>query len=334
MFKPQTSRRAAKYCLAVAACALTAAFSSQAIAQTVMQLAPAQSVKKVVNGKLAAQVDNGWVIYQGLAGQPTLNFYDTDTSGSFKLKTTGNGLNGNGLIFDAGGIVFAPCPASGAPSRCQFNNDTGLTGVGIGYGQATFGGAGGAAGGWVNDNTLAARLTNPNQLPGSISGLAIDPVNGGYAVGWDSNNPTGRNHAILWQLDSAGQTYKPLTQIDLGTLGGATSQALGISKNAKYVVGLANTAAQKVHAVYAPTTATSWTDITANFPAGVIKSRAFAASDTGYIGGSATVKRLVSGKTHSVDIGFVYNTADSSVKFFEAPGYNVKPLKVLADGRV
>jgi hypothetical protein len=334
MFKPQTSRRAAKYCLAAAACALVAATSSQAFAQTVMQLAPAQSVKKVVNGKFAAEVDNGWVIYQGLAGQPTLNFYDTDSSGSFKLKTTGNGLNGNGLIFNAGGIVFGPCPASGAPSRCQFNNDTGLTGVGIGFGQATFGGAGGQAGGWVNDSTLAARLTNPDQAAGSISGLAIDSVNGAYAVGWDADNASFRNHAILWKLNSANQTYAPQSQIDLGTLGGATSQALGISKNAKYVVGLADTAAKKVHAVYALTTATSWTDITTGFPAGVIKSRAFAASDTGFIGGSATVKRLVAGKNHSVDIGFVYNTADGSVKFFEAPGFNVKPLKVLADGRV
>src|SRR5437868_14885975 len=112
MFKRETSRRAAAYCLA--ACASTAAFSSQANAQTIVQLAPAQSVKKVVNGKFAAQVDNGWVIYQGLAGQPTLNFYDTDTSGSFKLKTTGNGLTGNGLLFDAGGIVFGPCPLAAA----------------------------------------------------------------------------------------------------------------------------------------------------------------------------------------------------------------------------
>jgi hypothetical protein len=334
MFKPHTSRRAANYCLAAAACALAAVFSSQAVAQTVMQLAPAQSVKKVVNGKFAAQVDNGWVIYQGLAGQPTLNFYDTDTSGSFKLKTTGNGLNGNGLLFDAGGIVFGPCPVAAAPVRCQTNNDTGLTGVGIGFGQATFGGAGGQAGGWVNDSSLSAYLTNPNQAPGSIAALAIDPVNGAYAVGWDLNLTSFKDHATITKLDSAGQTYKPISQVDLGTLGGAMSQALGISKNAKYVVGLANTAANKIHAVYALSTATAWTDITPSFPAGVIKSRALAASDTGFIAGSATVKRLVNGKSHSVDIGFVFNTADSGVKFFEAPGFNVKPLKVLADGRV
>ena len=333
MFKQQASQRIAHYRGAAAVCAVLAFFSIQeAAAQVVVTLAPATAVKKVVNGKFAAQVDNGWVIYSGLQGQPTLNFYDTDTNGSFKLKTVGNGLNGNGLLFEAGGIVFAPCPAG--VGKCQDNNDTGQAGIGIGFGQATFGGQGGAAGGWVSDNSLAAHLTNPDQAPGSLAGLAIDSANGAFAVGWDSDNATFSNHAILWKLDSAGQTYKPLSQTDLGTLGGRTSQAFGISKNANYVVGIATTAANKTHAVYALTSATSWTDITANFPAGVIKSRALAASNNGYIAGSATVKRLVNGKNHSVDIGFVYNTADSSVKFFEAPGYNVIPLKVLDNGRV
>ena len=333
MFAPRSSLRTARTFSTVALCALAGAavLSQPASAQTVVQLAPAAAVKKVVNGKFAAEVDNGWVIYQGLQGQPTLNFYDTDTTGSFKLKTTGNGILGNGVIFDAGGIVFGPCPV-GAPSRCQFNSDTGLTGVGIGFGQATFGGAGGQAGGWVNDSALAAHITNPNQSPGSIAALAIDATNGAYAVGWDQK--ISGNHAIVWQLNSAAKTYAPLAMTDLGTLGGATSQALGISKNALYVAGIANTAANKAHAVYALSTATAWTDISTGFPSEVIKSRAFAASDSGYIAGSATVKRLIGGKKHSVDIGFVYNTADASVKFFEAPGYDVKPLKVLANGRV
>jgi hypothetical protein len=334
MFEKISLRHAKRYGRAASVCALiaAAAFSSQAFAQTVVQLAPAQSVKKVVNGKFAAEVDNGWVIYQGLQGQPTLNFYDTDTSGSFKLKTTGFGQNNVGLFFDAGGIVFGACPVAPSPVRCQLNSDTGLTGVGVGFGQATFGGQGGAAGGWVNDSSLAAHLTNPDQAPGSIAGLAIDTVNGAHAVGWDSDNPTFQNHAIIWHLSSTN--FAPTGLTDLGTLGGHTSQALGISRNAKYVVGIANTAANKGHAVYALSSATSWTDITGGFPAGVARSRAFAASDTGFIAGSATVKRLINGKNHSVDIGFVFNTADSSVKFFEAPGYDVKPLKVLADGRV
>jgi len=331
MFKQYT--RMAKYRGAAAICAILAAFTAQeAAAQVVVTLAPPQAVKKVVNGKFAAQVDNGWVIYAGLQGQPTLNFYDSDSSGTFKLKTVGNGLNGNGLLFEAGGIVFAPCPAGSG--KCQANSDSGVTGIGIGFGQATFGGQGGQAGGWVSDNTLAAHLTNPDQAPGSLSGLAIDATNGAFAVGWDSDNASFANHGIIWQLDSAGQTYKPLTQTDLGTLGGRTSQAFGISKNAKYVVGIATTATNKTHAVYTLTGATSWTDIATGFPAEVIKSRALAASNNGYIAGSATVKRLIAGKKHSVDIGFVYNTADSTVKFFEAPGYNVIPLKVLDNGRV
>jgi len=334
MLAHKSSHRSARYFRTVALCALVGAAlsSQQANAGPVVQLAPAASVKKVVNGKFAAEVDNGWVIYQGFQGQPTLNFYDSDTTGTFKLKTTGNGILGNGMFFDAGGIVFGACPVAPSPVRCEFNSDTGLTGVGIGFGQATFGGAGGAAGGWVNDSKLAAHLTNPDQSPGSIAALAIDATNGAYAVGWDLRL-TG-NHAIIWKLDSAGQTYAPLSITDLGTLGGATSQALAISKNARYVAGIANDAANKSHAVYALSTATAWTSISTSLPSGVIKSRALAASDTGFIAGSATVKRLIRGKNHSVDIGFVFNTADSSVKVFEAPGYNVKPLGVLADGRV
>ena len=332
-------RRSAVHLYSAALCALiaTAVTSQPAAAQlisggAIAQLAPAASVKKVANGKFAAEVDNGWVIYQGFQGQPTLNFYDTDTSGSFKLRTSGFGTASLGLLFDAGGIVFAPCPVGAGTIKCQFNSDTGLTGVGIGFGQATFGGQGGQAGGWVNDSSLAAHLTNPNQSPGSIGALAIDPVNGAYAVGWDLR--ASGNHAIIWQLNAAAKTYAPLAMTDLGTLGGTTSQALGISKNARHVVGIANDAANKGHAVYALSTATAWTDISTGFPSDVIKSRALAASDTGFIAGSATVKRLIGGKKHSVDIGFVYNTADASVKFFEAPGYDVKPLKVLADGRV
>jgi len=301
--------------------------------------APTNSIKKVVNGKYAVQVDNGWVIFQGFTGQPTLNFYDADAtgdfnpSGSIKLKPAGQGQSGTGLFFNAGGIAFAPCVVTALPSRCA-TSSAGPSGVGIGFGQATFGGAGGAAGGWVNDNTMTAYLTNTDQNTGSIAGLSVDATNGAYAVGWDLNTSTFSNHGIIWALDSAGQTYKPLSKKDLGTLGGTTSQALAISKNAKYVAGIANTANNKAHAVYALTSASGWTDISTGFPSEVIKSRALAASNTGFIAGSATVKRTIAGKKHSVDIGFVYDTNTATVKFFEDPGANVIPMKVLDDGRV
>lgn len=310
----------------IAVAALLAGSTWQAVAQPIALLAPPTAVKKVVNGKFAAGVDNGWVIYQGFQGQPTLNFYDQDTGGSFKLKTAGNGQLGNGLFFNAGGIVFAPC-AVATTNKCTVNDNTGEPGVGLGFGQATFGGAGGAAGGWVSDNALVAHLTNPDQAPGSIAALAADATNGAYAVGWDNG------HGIIWKLDSTSQTYVPNGKIDLGTLGGFTSQALGISRNAKYVAGIATNAANKGRAVYALTTDTAWTDIGGALGS-VIKSRALAASNTGFIAGSATVKRNVAGKNRSIDIGFVYNTADASVKFFEAPGANVVPLRVLDDGRV
>ena len=115
MFKTKSSAPAFKFILIAAASAIAATVIS-AHAQTastgpVIALAPAQSVKKVTNGKFAAEVDNGWVIYQGFQGQPTLNFYDTDISGSLKLVTAGFGAGGAGLFFDAGGIVFGPCAA-------------------------------------------------------------------------------------------------------------------------------------------------------------------------------------------------------------------------------
>ncbi len=269
------------------------------------------------------------MLYQGIQGQPTVGFYVTDTDGnfapssSFKLKTAGNGQNGNGLFFNGGGVVFAPGTAP-APGKCSISGD-GTSGVGIGFGQATFGGAGGAAGGWTSDSSFAAHVTNSDQVSGSVSGVAVDATNGAYAVGWDLNTTSFTNHAIIETLDSAHQTFAPIAKTDLGTLGGPTSQALAISKNAKYVVGIADNAAGKAHAVFALTTATAWTDLTTAFPGTVIKSRALAVSNAGMVAGSATVKRSIAGKTKSVDIGFVYDINTGSVKFFEASGADVIP---------
>jgi uncharacterized membrane protein len=169
---------------------------------------------------------------------------------------------------------------------------------------------------------------------GSVAGVAADAVNGAFAVGWSLSISTFRNHAQIMKLDSAGQTYKVLTRTDLGTLGGHTSQALAISKNALHVVGIADDPDDKGHAVYAASNATSWTDITGGFPGDVIKSRGLAVSNTGIIAGSATVKRIWATALRSVDIGFVYNINTASLTFFEMPGANVIPLRVLDDGRV
>src|SRR5258706_3561316 len=93
-------------------------------AQSVVPLAAPLIVKKVVNGKFAAMVDNGWVIYQGTNQAPTLNFYNSDAAGNFnpgpalKLRTSGTGGGpGTGVIFNSGGIVFAPCPTAPNPVK-------------------------------------------------------------------------------------------------------------------------------------------------------------------------------------------------------------------------
>src|SRR5262249_2075979 len=158
------------------------------------------------------------------------------------------------------------------------------------------GGAGSAAAGWVNDNTVSANFTDADfNNPGSVAAVSADAVNGAFAVGWSINAMTFRNHAQIKTLNSVPQTYQVINRQDIGTLGGPTSQALAISPNAMHVVGIADDATGKAHAVYTLATGTSWTDITGGFPGEVIKSRAFAVSNTGMITGSATVKRNVFG---------------------------------------
>src|SRR5262249_45928884 len=153
---------------------------------------------------------------------------------------------------------------------------------------------------------ITAQRTNPDENPGAIGDVAADATNGAYAVGRDSS-ATGSNQGIVLTLDEAGGTYKVLSSRSLGTLGGDTSEALDINKAATYVVGDADDADGKGHAVYALAGSGGWIDITTGFPAEVIQSKALSVNDAGMITGTATVKRVVAGKTRSVNIGFVYS---------------------------
>jgi hypothetical protein len=310
---------------------------------------PKTPTKVEAGNNFEVAADNGWVIYQGLNNDPTLNFYDAFGSklGSFKLVTPGGGPSA-GILYDAGGIVFAPC-AAGSKRRCS-TSENGVVGVGLGFGQVN---NGSPAGGWVSDDDLVAFRTNPDFAAGSIAAVAVNPGVAAYAVGWD-DDATGVARATMLTLDAtAGQTYAPTAQTDLGTLGGATSQALGISTGGTYIAGLATTAANKTHAVFATTaTATSscgaqsacWADLssaiaTAASPAAVIKSRALVANDAGYIAGSYDVKEtLYAGtagqRTTTVSVGFVYDINAGSVTLLPAAHANVVPLAVLGDGSV
>jgi len=272
----------------------------------------------------------------GKAALPSMRFYNANNGvyhlgGTAHLGLTGSGLGGQGAFINVNGLIYVPCPASAVPpkTKCHPQNG-GPSGIGLTFGQATFG-AGASAGGYITNNLALVRPTNPDQNPGNIVGAAFDPTNGAYAVGWDSSS--GSAHAVVMTLDSAGQTYNPTKQTDLGTLGGATSKALGISRNAKYVVGTADTSFSS-HAVYALTNASAWTDIGINMPAEALASRALAVNVNGVIAGSYTAKRILAGKLHSIDVGFVYDTNTSTLKTFEASGASVIPLKVLDDGRV
>ncbi len=301
---------------------------------------PAVSTKKVVNGAFAVEVDNGWVVWQGATNTPSMEFYDTFSDGSFgstgsiKLKTAGVGSSSTGVGFDTAGVVFAPVPQGQGKATLS---EGGIYGVGIGFGELTSGGAGGSLSGWFSDDNIQAHASDPtNFLPGAITAVAVDPTNGAYAVGWDqAATPTGQ--AFVLKLNSTGKTYAPVGRTNLGTLGGTASQALGISQHATYVVGSATTTAGKQHATYAPIGATSWTDLQAVFPASfngrkIAKSQALAASDDGYVAGTAVVHEDAAGRKNvAVKIGFVYNVTTPAVPptFFELVGANVIPLKVL-----
>jgi hypothetical protein len=303
------------------------------------------ALKKVVNGQFAVQVDNGFVVYQGFQNSPTLDIYSTKNNVTAKLKT---GLFGTsqGNFFSAGGIVYGACPTT-LSKNCVASDTSGQTGTGVGFGEVIVqgGGQGSSVGGWTNDETVLAHITDNTAAPGSINAVAIDPANGAYAVGWHDNATTTTQHGIIVKLDSLHQTYAPVSETDLGTLGGSLSEALGISPHASLVVGSAATAAGVNHAVYAAPTATGWTDAAANFPTTavttfgsfkILKSQATVANDSGVIAGQATVKESNVGghKSISIAIGFVYNTQTQSVAFYGVPGANVIPLKVLANGDV
>jgi hypothetical protein len=310
-------------------------------------------VKVEAGSNFELQVDNGWVIYQGLATDPTLNFYNAfgTKQGSYKLVTPGAG-SGQGDYYDAGGIVFGPCtPSSG--NRCG-GSDNGTNGVGIGFGQQN---DGSPSGGWVSNANLVSTLTNPNGSHGSMNALAISGKNS-FAVGWDSD-ATGSNRALADWLDGVSQNYIVLRQVDLGTLGGATSQAFGVSKGGTYIVGMASTSTNKDHAVYMTTPAiqtsptgcggnatgtvsTCWIDISSKVASAVAtagygavsKSRALIANDAGYIAGSAVVKETFGGRKSDIDVGFVYNINTASVTVYGMTGANVIPMIVMNDGSV
>ncbi|HVV74215.1 MAG TPA: hypothetical protein VHI52_22450, partial [Verrucomicrobiae bacterium] len=310
-----------------------------------MPQAQAATVVKVTTGQIyLVQVDHSWVVSQyfestGKTPTPKLKYFNLaggnySTGGAVTLGLTGSGFGGQFAFIPANGLVFAPCPVSTvAPKTKCHNQSGGPSGIGLVFGQATFGAAS-AIGGYVSNSAGTLSPTNRDLNPGNILAVAVDPANGAFAVGTDTNPTSGTQHGIVLTLDSAGQTYKPIARTDLGTLGGPTSAALDISANGKYVVGISSLSSPGSHAVYALTSASSWTDIAPYLPSDAGSSRAFAANGNGLIAGSYTAKRLVDGKLHSINIGFLFDANTSTVKTFEAPGADVIPLKVLSDGRV
>lgn len=314
------------------------------------------SFKKVEAGQDLVQVDNGFAVYQGFQNSPTLS--EVDIAGAslntIKLRQGSQGTF-NGNYFAAGGIVFGPCTAA-AKNDCIAGTD-GTVGVGVLYGEQIIqgGGAGSSDGGWVSDDDLHGQVLDSgvSQDFGSIAAVAIDPVNGAYAVGWRS--PTGVSNQTVAVIQALNPTnYTLATETDLSPLaGGSTTQALGINKNASLVVGMAELGKVE-HAVYAAPTATSWTDLTtqALFPTTALgypiaQSTAIAANNSGEITGELVLKEAVPGtspkKTSRISVGYTTTAGGGSApnifgfSYNVTPGgtpYNVIPLKVLSTGQV
>lgn len=329
--------------------------ADQVTANAILAAPPKHPVRQVTVFKIAVGVDNGWVVYQGgngaPTGGPTLDFFSTtDTNGNLgagssdKLAVNGTGSGGGTVFnFNAGGMVFAPCTKTGTDPKfrmaieCTPSGANGQMGIGVAFGDAFLTGTPTPAAAWTNDYTLNAFMTNQTQSAAHIQGVASDPTNGSFAVGSELNTTTNFQNAIVEQLDSAGQTYRPISKISLGTLGGTTSGAHAISKNALYIAGFAFDGFNQQQAVYAKSTDTAWSVVPlpgSTLTGTYLKSEGMAASNGGWISGTESVKRIVNGKIRIVTIGFVWKVGTPLGKTFEVPGANLIPLKVLDDGRV
>lgn len=296
---------------------------------------PGPAVKKLGN-KPPIQVDNGWVIYQSGAKDNPI-FFNTDASTGFsashtiKLKTPGATTDS---YFRAAGVAFAPCP--NGQNQCQSSEGGTAFGVGLGFGDYLLKAGNKSQGGFVSDDDMSANRTNLVLNPGTIAAVAVG-AGGAFAVGQDTAPDTTRQ-AIVMELDSANQTYDPVSTTFLPPLSGTKSLATNISKNAVYVTGSAP------NAVYAHVGDTSWTDLGPQIPKLIDshktgKSQALVANDEGdgFIAGTVSVKEDLPalGRTnYSVDVGFVYNITTNTMTFLDVPGADVVPLKVLPDGKV
>jgi hypothetical protein len=315
-------------------------------------------ITKVTSGNnLAVSVDNGFIIFQGSLGAPTLGIFDANDTHDFKVLQHGFG-QGSGNSYDAGGITFGPC-TPGAGNNCQTTTTNGVAGTGIGFGQIYPTGASGSGplsvGGWISDDDMSAHVTDGGSasaggVPGAIAGVSIDPTNGSFAVGWHTDSVSGNIHGLVWPL---GANYKPGAEIDLpglgaGVGGGQTSAAFAASQHSSFVVGAADFSPKigLTHAVYAaltPTPATSWSDATTGWPTTALgykidKSKATAANDTGTIAGqvTATETNVAGHKSIALPVGFVESVSPTlgAPTFFGVPGAEVIPMQVLANGDV
>ncbi len=329
-------------------------------------------VAKAENGFYQVSGDNGWVVYGNINNGPTVSMKNVPADlGSFsgngnpvgtsqvKLSVPSVFGPAGGSFFTASGITFVPSAASTRPA-----SPSGTTlsqyGIGLSWGTAYLnnGGIGGcgptgatncSTGGWWSDINAVAQVTNTVGALGSIYGLATNATcaatdSNGYctmfntpsfavAVGvdWASGGPL----AFIQPLDAGtfDASGAPITPSN--PFGNFFTKALGVSRNAEYVVGeIADSKGANHAAVYQiGGGATAWTDITAStgWPTSVSQSLATNASNDGFVTGRLTVKTKVGAKSVLSQEAFVYTVATNSATVFASPtaGFDVIPMAVL-----
>ena len=192
------------------------------------------------------------------------------------------GSSTEGLLFAGGGYTVIPS-LSGGSAQAMAIDDNGQM---AGNGQVSGG----------NNNAFLYSGGNTVAL-GSLSGPLGTPVSYGYGIdaAGDVVGTSGTNanlyHAFFYSASSQAMT-------DLGTLGGSSSDAFGISANGKFVVGDASTVSNQTHAYIYSVSGQSMADL-------------------GTLGGSTSSAQAVNNAGHVAGYSTTTGEADTDAFFYD-----------------
>ena len=171
----------------------------------------------------------------GAGGSAAAAINDSGQVAGYAEFGTGSSISYEGLLYSGGSYSIIPSPGGGSWIATAING----TGQVAGYG-LTSGGNYNAylySGGSTTDlGSLGGALGTPASY-----GAGIDAA--GDVVGTTGTNAD-TNHAFVYP----NPTVSTNAMTDLGTLGGTSSLALGVSPNGDYIVGYSTTVENQTHA--------------------------------------------------------------------------------------